>query len=404
MSRRDVALVALAYLSFVTLGMGEASIGVLWSPHIMTTFDQSIGNLGALLLAVTTGYVSGSIASGKLFVRYQPGTMLGIALLLTASAFLGYSNAPSYGFMVACGLLLGAGAGLLDGGMNIYFAAYYNARLMNWLHAAFGIGALLSPQLVNLTVFARNGSWREAYLVMAMATAVVSVLYFASARHWRRLQASTDEAPAVPMRATLRLPILWIGILTFLCYTGNESSAGTWSAPFFTAQGVEPLIANNWVTAYWFTFTMGRLIFGTFITRLNPDRVIRICLMGAFAGAVLIVWRPIPEAMVIGIMIYGFMLSPIFALMITGTQTRLGPALAPGAIGLQVAAASLGGSLFQGMIGRATERFGLDLVPWIFAMMSLVLLAVYHVSQSPRFDIRKAKSTEYPVPSVEGRR
>lgn len=389
MSRTEYLLVGLSYLSFVTLGVAGAIIGVLWSPHIMNSFNESIGNLGALLLSVTLGYVLTSMTSGQLFTRFQVGYLMATALFITAASFVGYTLVPSYGWMVVCGLGVGIGTGLLDGGMNIYFAAYFDARLLNWLHAAFGVGSLLAPQLVNVVVLGRGGDWREAFVIMAVATAVIGALFVVSAPYWQRLQTNSGETLVVPLRRTLQLPIVWLGVAIFICYTGTEASAGTWSAPFFTSQGIAPLIANNWVTLYWLSFTVGRIVFGIFINRLNPQWVVRGCLIGAVVGAALIVWRPFPEMNAIGIAIYGFMLSPIFALMITGTQDRLGPLVAPAVIGLQVAAASLGGGVFQALIGRMTEAYGLEIVPWTFVVVSLVMLILYQRSLAPRFDLRK---------------
>jgi fucose permease len=391
MTRRDTLLVLLAYASFVLLGVASAIIGVLWSPHIMQSFNQSIGNLGWLLLSVTIGYVVASFAAGQLFTRFNVGRLLAGAMFAVAVGFAGYILAPGYEVMVLFGLLAGMGIGLLDGGMNIYFAAYYDTRLINWLHASFGVGSLLAPQIVNTVVLARGGDWRDAYLLLGIASVVVGAAYFLSAPHWQRLSDSASDAPAAPMSATLRLPLVWLGIIIFICYTGTEASAGTWAAPFFTMQGVDAFIANNWVTAYWLSFTIGRIVFGAFVTRLDTAWTIRGCLLGATAGALLVVWRPVPEANAIGIALYGFMLAPIFALLISATQDRLGPVHAPTAIGVQVAAAALGGGVFQALVGQLTERFGLEIVPVTFVVMSLAMLVVYQYSLSPSFDVTKAK-------------
>ncbi len=60
-------------------------------------------------------------------------TSLLIGLILVGAALV----------MVACGVLLGLGNGLIDGGLNVYVAENYEARHMNWLHAFFGIGVTM---------------------------------------------------------------------------------------------------------------------------------------------------------------------------------------------------------------------------------------------------------------------
>ena len=64
-------------------------------------------------------------------------------LLFLALPTAVFATGPTWPVLVLCGLLVGTGGGILDGGMNIYFAANHGPRLMNWLHASFGIGATL---------------------------------------------------------------------------------------------------------------------------------------------------------------------------------------------------------------------------------------------------------------------
>jgi fucose permease len=384
MTRTPYLLVAIAYISFIGLGISAAIIGVLWSPHILNDFGQSLEALSAYLLMSTVGYFLGSSISGRVFSRYPVGWVLAGAMALTAVSMAGFGLSPAWWVMVGLSALMGLGTGLLDGGMNIYFAAHFNARLMNWLHASFGVGALVAPQLVNLIVIDQGASWRWVYGLVALGFVVMALAYALTRHLWLPIQ-ETGHHSGTPYRATLRLGAVWMGIIIFIAYTGAEAGAGTWMAPFFQSQGIAEALGNNWVTAYWLSFTVGRILFGTIATRFAPSTIIRLCLLLALGGLALLAWRPVPEANLLGVVTFGFALSPCFALLITATQERLGPVHAPNAIGLQVAAASLGGGILPALMGATVPFTGIGFLPFMLMGLIFAMLMLYQWSLSPSF-------------------
>jgi MFS family permease len=148
----DYVAVLIAYLSFVVLGIPGSMLGIAWAsdkwPSIQKTFNLGLDAVGTLFVAFTIGYSLASFISGRLFGRFNSSTLFLVGSLLSATALAGYGILPAWGMIVACGILLGFGSGILDAGMNIYFAAVFNARLMNWLHACFGIGTVIGPLLM----------------------------------------------------------------------------------------------------------------------------------------------------------------------------------------------------------------------------------------------------------------
>lgn len=229
-------LISVAFVSFIGLGMSAAIIGVLWSPHILNDFSQSLEALSFYLLMSTVGYFSGSSFSGQIFSRYPVGWVLGGAMALTAASMAGFALSPAWWVMVGLSALMGLGTGLLDSGLNIYFAAHFNARLMNWLHACFGIGALVSPQLVNLIVIDQHASWRWVYGLVALGFATTALAYALSRQLWLPIQ-ETGHHNGTPYRQTLRLGAVWIGIVIFVAYTGAEAGAGELGRALLSSSG-----------------------------------------------------------------------------------------------------------------------------------------------------------------------
>lgn len=157
--KTDYVAVLIAYLSFIVLGVPGAMLGVAWASDkwssIQKNFNLGLGEVGTLFVAFTIGYSLASFIGGRLYGRFNSSTLFLVGSLLSATALAGYGIMPSWWLVVACGILLGFGSGILDAGMNIYFAAVFNARLMNWLHACFGFGTVIGPLLMTVIVAMR---------------------------------------------------------------------------------------------------------------------------------------------------------------------------------------------------------------------------------------------------------
>jgi fucose permease len=410
-NRTDGVRVGIAYLSFIVLGMPGAMLGVAWSPAIRNTFGLSLDAVGALLVAAMGSYFVASFISGRLVARVGFGTLLIASSFLTAVGLIGYVLSPTWAVMVIFGILVGGGGGVIDAGMNIYFAAHYGPRLMNWLHASFGIGATLSPLLMT-TILNGGGVWRTGYIVLAAAFGLIGVLFGLTRGSWndsKLLSANNDAARAgFSARQTLRLPLAWIGIGLFFLYGGQETTPGQWSYSLFTdARHVAADVAGLWVSIYWASFTVGRIVFGFIVSWLSARTLLNICAAGSVVGAILLWWRPVVEAGFsttgtnlalqnptntvgfIGLALFGFTLAPMFALLITSTQERLGPQHAPNAIGFQVAAASIGAGLLPGLAGKLAVDHGLEIVPLFLLVMTAVAMVLYIASTRPVLSVHR---------------
>jgi fucose permease len=147
MSSRDASgrtLIPLSFLAFVALGLPDGVLGVAW-PSIRGAFGLPLDALGALLVTATTGYVVASFSSGWLLARFSVGGVLASSCAVTAASLLGYASSPTWPAMVACGLVAGLGAGAIDAGLNTWVAAAHGARMLNLLHACYGLGTSAGP-------------------------------------------------------------------------------------------------------------------------------------------------------------------------------------------------------------------------------------------------------------------
>lgn len=345
---RPNARVMLAFFTFIVLSFPEGLLGIAW-PSIRASFSLPLDALGTLLLAITAGHILSSFSSGAIVERVGIGPYLLVGNLVRGAAWLGFFLSPGWWGVVAAGFVAGAGAGAIDVGLNAFFAANHSPRLMNWLHACFGVGLTLGPVAMT-AVLTQAYSWRWGY-VLALGLQLVAMALYGLTLNWWRL---TDDAAIVtevaagpshaPPGSALRLGVVWLSMLLFFLVAGAEASAGNWAYSLFTeARAISLKTAGLWVGIYWGSFTFGRVIFGLFANRLPVVLMLRVNLLLATLGAFFLWLNALDLLSFLGLALIGFALAPIFPLLVSETPRRVGRNLAARAIGFQIG----------GEIGRA---------------------------------------------------
>ncbi|MBX3441143.1 MAG: MFS transporter [Planctomyces sp.] len=375
--RRSAApryLIALAFVAFISLGLPDGVLGVAW-PSMRQTLERPLDRLGVLLICGMAGYLASSFFSGQVVARLGVGGLLAASGGLVTLALAGYALAPRFEWLIPCAAIGGLGGGAIDAGINAFAAARFSPRIVNWLHASFGIGATSGPALMTL-ILAREWSWRIGYGVLAGLLAGLSVVFLLTARRWR-LPTSSGESPSVaPFGDALRMPAVWHHAGLFVLYCGIESTAGQLLFTLNTeGRGMSVVTAGTVASCFWGAFTFGRIVFGQLTTRMSSRAVLRTGTLLAPVAAGLVWWNPSPAASVAGNVLLGFALAPVFPTLISVTPERLGSAIAPHAIGMQVSAAAVGIALMPTIVGSLGQRLGLEAIAAAVFVATLLLLA-----------------------------
>ncbi len=384
--RANAALLALAYLGFVSLGLPDGLLGVAW-PEMRARFALPQGALGALLAVTTSGYVAASFAAGWLLRRLRIGDLLALSCLATAASLVGYASASSWAELVAFGSLAGLGAGAIDAGINAYVASHHGPRTVSWLHACYGVGAAAGPALMS-AVLARGQGWERGYWLVGLAQLALAGAFGASHRAWPAPQSgpggSDSPQARASLRDTLRLPAARWGAAAFLVYTGLEAAAGAWSySVLAVARGFEMQTAAFWVSAFWAGLTAGRIAAGALANRLSAESLLGLALGGIALGALLVWLPPLRGAELAGLALLGLGAGPVFPTLIAATPARVGLAHADNAVGVQIAFAALGQSLLPAALGIAAGALGLEVVgPSLFAAALALGAIVLRLSRS----------------------
>jgi fucose permease len=409
--RRLFSPLVLASLGFVSLGLPEGLLGVAW-PSIRASFDLPLDALGLLLATFASGYFVSSAVSGRFITRLGIGSVLSVSCALTGTCLLGYSLAPSWPAMVAIGALLGIGAGVIDASLNTYAAMAHGPRVLNWMHAAFGLGAAVGP-LVMTAILASGQSWTIGYALVAVCQLALSAAYWAT-RHAYAPPAADAGIPkgppspleqgdlkgaaagppltlgepngreraqrsgtAVTPRALRRNPLLWLSLALFFLYVGLEAGAGQWSYSLYTLSRDTPAaVAGFLVSAYWASLTIGRILFGFIATHTSSETLLRAAMaLSILASALIALNLPVISALALALL--GLSFAPVFPVLIAETPNRLGRQHTANVVGLEVAAAVVGGAILPALLGVLAARTTLEVVGPAL-LLGAVLLAALH--------------------------
>src|SRR5450432_2779320 len=299
--------IPVSFLAFIGLGMTTGLLGLAW-PSMQKQFGLPLDGVNVLYLVSTSAYTLAGFSIGRLMARLGSGLLLLIGSVLLSVCMFGIAASSAWITVIAFTMIFGFGSGIIDSGLNMYVATYHGARQMNWLHACFGIGVTFGP-LIMTFVLGQKWDWQVGYALVGALLVAVILLFALTRRQWRTGGLQTAQNTPVNranFSRTFRVPVIWLGMATFIAYCGLEIGLGQWAYTLLTeSRGIAPAIAGPWVAVYWGAFTGGRIFFGIVANRVEVDRVLRLCCVGMIIGAVLFWWNPVNAVGFLALVIIG---------------------------------------------------------------------------------------------------
>lgn len=161
----------------------------------------------------------------------------------------------------------------------------------------------------------------------------------------------------------------------FALYSGVEVGTGQWAYTLLTeGRGVSTAAAGGAVTAFWAGLTISRLGLGAIGHRVSIHRLLGSSSVLVLVGAGALWLNPVEWAGLVGLVVMGLALGPIFPLQTTLTPSRVGVAYTPTAVGYQLAAATVGAAVVPGGLGILVSRFGLEVVGVVLVVTAVLLV------------------------------
>jgi fucose permease len=365
--------VVLAFSAFVLLGIGAGASGVL-IPSQISDYHVDKVTIGLMFFSFSTGYLLSGLGNGTLVSRLGVRAQLSLGMAIYVATSLAIGLRPPFAALIALSLVSGAGCGIIDSGFNAFVSTLPgHIALLNYLHAFFGVGALIGPLLASKMLVARF-PWQDVYLVLAAIGA--PLLLGCVALLPRRVPPPPDqEGHGAPLARALRRREVWFGAIFLCLYVGAEVSVGNWGFSFLTQQrGQGALLAGSVVSVYWLGLTLGRFLINAIASRagIGVATMMYGCLAG-MAGAVLVAWwGPGSGLAILGFGLLGFFLGPIFPTTVAVMPRLTSARLVPSAIGFLVGMSVVGGAVFPYVAGALAQGIGIgSLMPYLLLLSLL---------------------------------
>ena len=373
-------LLIITYLGFISLGLPDSILGVVW-PSVYPHFGLAASYLGMVLTATVVGYLVSSFNAGRLLQRLGVGGLLAASCALVTLSLVGFALAPAWPLFVASGVFAGLGAGAIDSGLNAYAARHFTARHMSWLHACWGVGATLGA-MTTTAILARGLPWPWTYGLLALVMAGMTMLFTLRRNAWKAGPTPSGGPPEAegtgalhaepaPMREAIRHPLVQAQVLLFFVYTGTEMTAATWAFTLLTQyRGLSEAIAGSAVPLFWVSLTAGRFGLGAIADRVGVPRLLSFSITCGLLGGLLFAFAPWTPLSIAGLALLGASLAPIYPGMMTLTPRHLGR-LADHAVGFQVGSATLGQVALPSLGGVLLVAYGPAALNGLLAVLVL---------------------------------
>lgn len=364
------------YWLFVYGGLGVAITGPTL-PALAGQTGVSLGTVGFLFLTGSGGYTLGTLVSGRVYDRARGHLVLGIAQVFSACMLASIPFAPSFWLLAAASVLRGIADGFMNTGANTLLSWTHGERVgpfMNALHFFFGLGAFLSPLLVAQLIEVENG-YRWAYLTLAVfgLLAGARVLTLSGDPRPKRDAVSRDASGALDR--ALYAPILAAMFYLFF-YVGAEIAFGGWVYTYATALGIAtPAAAAYLTSAFWLSFTIGRLLSIPVGARFPARRVVPVAVSGGLLMLILMMAFPSSSIVLwLGAVGVGFFMAPVWPTGFTLVSQSI--PLSGRASSLILLGDSFGGMILPTLVGKVVEAVGAGTMPYLVAAsLALNLLA-----------------------------
>ncbi len=337
-------------------------------------FHATQSTLGWLFRALMISFFTGVICAGRFTDKHGKLHAIWPGCAAMAVGMILFAQSSDFRTAFLSTLLMGFGGGLSEGSaMALVSDLYTGARRMsmaNWSQAAFSFGAIACPlgvgQLLKMGIH-----WQAAYYggagvcviagIAALSTFIVGREELSPMRHH-------ESGMATLMKDRLLLVLA----ASIMLYVGAETGTGNWLAVYFKADlGATPSYAAWSVAVFWAGITLGRILAGWLATRISEVPTIRCGLMVAALFQALLLLVHGPTSGMAFVFLLGTCLGPIFP-TIASCSGAAYPGQTGTAMGILVAAGSLGGAIFPPTVGVVADHTGMRMALWI----SLVVIAL----------------------------
>ena len=153
-------LVLIIYLIFISLGLPDSLLGSGW-PVMQKDFDVDSSYAGYVSMTISAMTIISALFSAQITNKLTEKWVVIISIGLTVLGLILFSFSKHYWNLFLFAIPYGLGAGSIDASVNNFVAVHYSSRVMNFLHCFYGVGSMISPNIMSLALKYKN--WKEGY-------------------------------------------------------------------------------------------------------------------------------------------------------------------------------------------------------------------------------------------------
>lgn len=372
-------LLAIIYLSFISLGLPDALLGAAW-PNMYPEFQVPVSFAGVVSMIISCGTIVSSLQSDRLTRKFGTGMVTAVSVAITAFALWGFSICHSFISLCLWAIPYGLGAGSVDASLNNYVALHYSSKHMSWLHCMWGVGATVGPYIMGVAL-TRGAGWNAGYRIISILQIVLTAVLVWSLPRWKQQTAVAAEAKrghALSLREILAIPGAKAIMLCFFCYCGVESTTMLWASSYLhLTKGVDAGTAASFAGMFCIGITVGRGINGFIAMKLEDRQMIRIG-QAIILNGIIVMLLPFGQTVsLIGFLLIGLGCAPVYPCIIHSTPAHFGAENSQAIIGVQMASAYVGTCLLPPVFGLLANHISIRLLPW-YLLILLALMVYMH--------------------------
>lgn len=382
-------LLAVIYLSFISLGLPDSLLGSAW-PSIYPEFQVPVDYAGVIFMIIAAGTIISSLQSDRLTKKIGTGKVTAFSVLTTAVALWGFSMSHSYWMLIVWAIPYGLGAGSVDASLNNYVALHYKSRHMSWLHCMWGVGASVGPYIMSY-VLSRGQSWHSGYRWISYIQIILTAILMLTLPLWKQQSTSycddviskeqgkrKGSEQVLSLSEVIHIPGAKQVLLMFFCYCALEQTSGLWASSYLVLKyGIDVGTAAGYGSLFYVGITVGRAISGFLTIKLQDNQMIRLGQALILTGLICMFLPFGSKIALAGLIIVGLGCAPIYPCIIHSTPSNFGAENSQALVGVQMASAYLGNLLMPPLFGMIAKRISVGIFP-VYLLGILILMYVMH--------------------------
>ena len=175
-------LIIIIFLIFISLGLPDSLLGSGW-PVMQKDFDVDSSYAGYVSMTISAMTIISALFSAQLTSKLKEKWVVIISVGLTCLGLILFSISKNYWNLFIWAIPYGLGAGSIDASINNFVAVHYSSRIMNFLHCFYGVGSMISPNIMALALKYKN--WKEGYRWTAYFQIVILIICIATIPLWK---------------------------------------------------------------------------------------------------------------------------------------------------------------------------------------------------------------------------